>query len=198
MSLEIGFILMNDLPMAKLTRGKDEKRRELEKLMKLTAQLYNHIETMHLDSRSEIDIRANPRGERQCQPAWSITSVQFDVRRLGEAAAAALDDLSPSEPRQGRKPSVGANHVAHVAIHNFESLTNQRATVRTDHQSAKAYGPFVEFLADVFAATGLRASAESAAKLAIDERRKGIDPLASGAVIKIIPAKCDGKNGAVE
>ena len=61
----------------------------------------------------------------------------------------------------GRPRMRRAEHIATVAARVFERLTGMPATVSFNPSTSTSYGPFLDFLKDVFEACGIAASAES-------------------------------------
>ena len=68
-----------------------------------------------------------------------------------------VGDQAIGRPRKGR-----AERIASAAASVFERLTGKPSTLR--HSEGVAYGPFLDFLKDVFKACGITASAEAQAK----------------------------------
>lgn len=71
--------------------------------------------------------------------------------------------------RKGKKTKTAAKFTADTCLNAFEALLNERATVRT--ADGVAYGPFLDFVTDIFEALDIDASPETWARAAVKHAR---------------------------
>ena len=83
-----------------------------------------------------------------------------------------------SKPERGRKPNVGARSLSLYLAQTYFALTGQKPTRRTDYNTGKYYGPFVEFVEACFKLAGLDAAPHEYARFAASnfEESKGVNP----------------------
>mgnify|MGYP007134772768 CR=1 FL=1 len=82
-------------------------------------------------------------------------------------------NLGPEFEKFGTKVAKsGARFLAQECFRAFTALSEDRPAVRTDLQYAEAYGPFLEFVTNIFEALEIDASAEAFAREACAELRQ--------------------------
>ncbi len=141
----------------------DAAQKEIDTFIKRASALREHIAAMHRNSLSRFENLDD--GQRQ--PG----KIEGDLAKLIRVARASTskDDIRSSSPR-GRPEMRGPKQIAKSAAKAFAALTGNRPTVGTNPTNNKAYGPFLDFLTDVFDALQIDASAEYLAREAVKEK----------------------------
>jgi hypothetical protein len=91
--------------------------------------------------------------------SYNSRLLQFAAQLHEFAAAARRANTALDSTRVVVSPD-GVEELTQAARHTYKHLTGLPATRRTMPESGQAYGPFVSFLAEVFAAAGTEASPE--------------------------------------
>lgn len=160
--------LLEDLPMASPSRAKDGTRVEVQKLAELLTQLHKHIAAMHSDSRTAVDRQSARHGiKKDGQTAVHLTALQWDVERMILAARRAIQEIPHKPEKKGRGGKPGAAAVAEICVGVFADLTGGKAGRGFREDTSVATSSFLTFLAAVFDALGIVASADATAKAAI-------------------------------
>ena len=84
-----------------------------------------------------------------------LRELQRQQRLLGAAAKAA--EVTPTA---AARKNVLPVEIAHEVALHYIQLTGEKQTRRSDAIDGKAYGPFLDLLDDVYAALGIKASAD--------------------------------------
>lgn len=103
-----------------------------------------------------------------------IASVCRVLEQLCNASAEAHRFLEsqPGSPPPATKPKRFASRVvAREALRSFEEFSGQRATINTNPKDSKAYGPYLDYLTDLFEILRITASPEAAGRDVIKENR---------------------------
>ncbi|WP_439546918.1 hypothetical protein [Sandarakinorhabdus sp.] len=167
-----GFALVNRLAMANRTRKKDGIKKEAEAIRDAAAKLHQLLQQTHGDTLAALEQAA----VTDPQPnALHPLQVADTVRALANLAHVAFLDAPSQRAQPGSKNKQAAAQVADMALRSFEQLTGRRAARTWDAYKDVDGGPFVDFLAAVFRALGMKDSAPSQAKEAIS-RRAGDNP----------------------
>jgi len=160
-----------DLPRAK-NAGSSAASRELVKFVKLAGarnEFRDHILSMHRESLSALEeFGGSARHPLILADDLAKFEVLFgqDIDDLSAAAKKglkALDGAPRLAPRKVRQE--GHKAVAEMAARAFKALTGKGATRRS--REGSAYGPFLDFLGDVFRALEMRGSVDHYARLVL-------------------------------
>lgn len=151
---------------------------ELKKLCELCRELHEHIEhRMHSPAlrmvEAKITAGKDGRATKGKRPLYHPLLLNIQLEGMFEASRAALiavknDAELPQPNSRGQKPD--AAMIANVCLRDFERLTGRRASVIVNSMTNEAGGPFVDFLAKIFVALGIKASPVSQARTAIEKR----------------------------
>lgn len=146
---------VNDLPMAQKNSTKATIA-ELQKLQKKAIALHKHISGMHKDAVSAIP---------------SLVLFSSDLKDTVLACDESIQRFEGGEQTKGStKPSKRqAREVANRLARCYQTLTDKKPTVstRTSGDSGpKAYGPFLEFVTDMFMALDIDARPERFSRVA--------------------------------
>jgi len=138
--------------------------KELRDMAKTIATLVQQYRGLHKNALDALNRRPLSRPNRHIAFAEDI------LREVGGSARAAANELeqTPEIPAEkGRARKNASAWTADAAYGAYETLTGLAPTIIVDPLTAKARGPFIDFLAEVFGALQIRASVESAARAAI-------------------------------
>lgn len=184
LAMTAAFARLNDLPRGLPTRKRNGAKQEAEAMAEQAFTLFKLIYAAHGDT-----LAALKRHGLERHPFL----IADDLKALMAATVAFLDEGTEQPAKIGRPSSRAAEMIADFAVHTFEQLTLAKAsiTVRSDREGNPAGGEFLTFLRDLYDAAGVRASAESHGKRAIQRARAGIEPGGKGGVVSIrhVPAK---------
>jgi hypothetical protein len=157
---------LNDRPMSRRA-GTHQVMDELEALLKAGDDFAVALARMHINTYGTI-VR-----ELGDQIRFYNFIQEFD--RIGAAIDASLSKLEHPEgarSRPGRPPAIMASEVTSYAAQIYKFLTGQEPTSRWREIAGAGtgkergpYGPFLEFLARIFEALEIMASANSQARL---------------------------------
>jgi hypothetical protein len=146
---------VNELPRMKSSRKKNGAAVEMEKFARLASKL-----RFHLNSMSREGLNSLARDGERCALA-----VDCDLEKMLHRAAEALTAAQPS-PASTSPRRLAPEQTAQICAQMYEDLTSKRARVHWNDVADKSGGPFLRFVEDVFAACGIKASAEHYAKAA--------------------------------
>ncbi|MGI8704958.1 MAG: hypothetical protein ACR2JJ_04055 [Sphingomicrobium sp.] len=151
---------VNRLPRANNSQARDGARKEVERLAELCFDLGKHIQAMRSDALRPLE-RAG------CKPhPLALVDTLKDVIR---AACDALDEGHFPAPQHGAPEKRYEKSVADKLLRTYQHFTGRKATVPS--RDGKAYGPFLDFMADVMPLLGIRSGFESQARAAIKRSR---------------------------
>ncbi len=134
---------------------------ELERLAKLAAQLADHIDAMHRPAVAAV-------WQESSDDLWDTAQ---RARDLSEAASYALSAIDVEDSARGAGRKAEAEEVAEVAGHVFEHVTARRPTLTVAPDGGHVSGAWPDFLARVFAILGVKASANSQARVVMQKYR---------------------------
>ncbi len=171
------FALINGLPMANATRSADGVKNEAQRIRDAAKKLWTIIEKTHGDTLEAIE-RASQTDPQKVPMQLHPLLLNVHIRALANLAHCAAIDAPPQLSRRGNVERRAAAQVADLALVEFEDLTGQRGSRRTEFVETEADvteqdgGPFIGFLDVVFRALKLSESARSQGRKAIDRRRR--------------------------
>lgn len=152
--------------LEELPRNRPASRRasedELERLVRLAAQLADHIDAMHLPAVAAV--------WRESQGDLWTTAER--VRSLSLAAKQAFGEIEVDDVSgRGAGRKVEAEIVAETAGHVFAFVTGRRPTLTVAPGTGHVSGAWPDFLAQVFAALRIDASVSSQARAVMQKSR---------------------------
>lgn len=153
-------MVVNKLPRANNSQAQDGARKEIERLAEVCFELGKHVEAMHSDA-----LRALERACCKPHPLLLVDTLKDVIR----AACNALDEGDFPDPQVGAPEKRYEKSVADKLLRTYQQLTGRKATVPS--RDGKAYGPFLDFLADVMPLLGISRGFESQARAAIKRFR---------------------------
>ncbi len=143
----------NDSPQTRAV-GTTTTQRELKKFADLAAKLGCHIKSMHNDARDAYHAASADRPNLDDMPAELMYVILAVDKALGQ--------LGPEKPARRQQPKKQqADNVSVHAAQVFTALTGKPATRINDTVTDKVGGQFYNFLAELFVALGIDASAAS-------------------------------------
>lgn len=169
--LELGFAFarLNALPSMTTTKKKNGKVEELRKFTKLAKRLVKqpgsperaeklgaHIKAMHHEALEGLSAAGPPsvwllaRGDAELK-----RDLETLIDRAEMAIAAAQQTAASTSPKR-----LAPEQIAQICGQIYPELTGKRAVLHFDGYSEKRTGPFLHFLKEIYAATGIEASAE--------------------------------------
>lgn len=178
--------------------GKNKTTQELKNIISLSNKLARQLDSLHGPAvlalanigLHEIRITLPPLLTKMSRAVQEKVTMKTDWKSSGPVkSTAAADTRTPNKDSKrknaippedsksvkgGRPINLQANILAAILSHYYHELTGKEPTliVNPYSKSLAAYGPFLELVSSVFKAAGIRSSAEHAARLAIDARRK--------------------------
>jgi hypothetical protein len=182
LAIAAALFAVRDAPRARVG-GSKKARAELEILVELTIDLNNHVQSLHGDTLAYIREQAEQLiGHPPRRLADEPLQVADDLLRLAIAADRAHKKLARADEQL---PGPGgwthrAKAVTEKAARIFERLTGEKATVRsravdTPASSGKRhedYGPFRDFLQEIFDVLNIDASAAAQSREFMKKRRR--------------------------
>jgi len=153
------FLLRREVVGAKATR------RELDAVKQAADKLRTAIEEMHAPARQALGFDDGPGGAGSYALEAALAAL---AERITQCE---LPEL-PANAGRGRKRAEREASLTSEIAKVYWRHTGQVPTIRTDYETGKVYGPFFEFVGDIFAALGVTASPESQARAAVAEWRK--------------------------
>lgn len=164
---------LNDRPCRR-KGGSKKAIQSLETLIPLLGKSINHFRDMPSEAHDALEHEVTRIQKVQSQTrGWRLTAnpniIDMQMLSLAKIALAAVEELKGTDITRSSKPSkTAAWEVAKQAKYTYQTLTGKRATVAT--KDGKAYGPFLDFVANIFRATGIKASPETWAREAVKTR----------------------------
>lgn len=139
--------------------------REIQRMQDLIAKLANHVESMHSPAINALKTE----GQNTAAFADSL------LEAIGNAGAALSELHQLPDDKTGAPRKQAAARLTEEAALVFEQVTLQKPTFTTDPATGKRRGHWHEFLAGVFKAFGVRASADAqVAAFALSEKSRKI------------------------
>jgi hypothetical protein len=170
------------------TSGTAAAQDHLERFWKLVSRLAQNVNAMPREAIEALEREIRSDEERRIRLAhpefrdsplawyWSLllpSELQQQLVRYQSCARRAHEELArdPQPNRIGAHQKKRAQAITRLAAWIYEHLTGKDTKVATDAHSFKAYGPFLEFLTELFVVLGINASAESQARAYLMEKR---------------------------
>jgi hypothetical protein len=158
---------INQNPRAKKTRKRDGRKEELRKLAKSATQLAILLNELPGDALAAVT------GEGMRHPL----RMRDDLCELAERAETFVATAKPQQPIKGAPERPVAAEIADRAADAFAAATGKEPTITSrglgDGTNQRFGGPFVDFVARLFAIGEIEGSGESQAKQAVDRRKAG-------------------------
>ena len=147
--------------------GRQSTIKELDVLAKKCEGLTECLESLHgpaIDALAEAGFSDRHLLLKLASQAY-ISTQRADVSNV------------PESQGKGRPEARLSSGIARILAFNYQELTGNKPTINVDPYSHghKAYGPFLDFVKDVFNALGVRASPEASAREAIEATRESRD-----------------------
>lgn len=142
-----------ELPRAQVASAATSDR-ELEELNRLCVKLADHVESMH-----------GPAVLAMSRARVSLFDLSRELRRIAENAEFSYGGTGAPDRVKGRRPDVVAPNVTEIAADVFKEITGEEEPGYTSVPGkSEVSGPWPDFLARVFVAFQIDASASAQVK----------------------------------
>ena len=147
--------------------------KNIRRLQALTIETATIIDELHSASQIQISKAWSPLDGNASNYRKYLTEITSQIRELTRVFNNAEDMIKKRYPKygieKGRERKDEASMCAYMAGITFFHLKSKRPTVIYDpyEDKAKAKGPFLELVSDLFSALNIEASAEASAKKAV-------------------------------
>jgi hypothetical protein len=169
LQLTARFGAVADLPLAR-DSGSKAAQRELIELARLAEQFRTHIAGMHSTAHRAWE-EVEPLDERPPNRLHPLV-LAYELLELREAALIACTRLSDTPPHKGNRQKRQAHEITRQACAIYTQLTGKTPGRVTDaYQEGPSPGPCEEFLAAIFKALSIPASADSQLRLFLASSR---------------------------
>lgn len=161
------FARMNNQPMNE-RKGTKAAFGELEDLAKHGYHLAHALAQMHCEASTAVQaalLDGDPH----------FVKFQYDVVKFTKAVYRARESIAGTELEpapKGRPRKQRATEMTKAAAQSFERLTGQRVSISVRGDPPKAFGTFLDFLRELFAALGIEASPEAQARSYLKEKMR--------------------------
>ena len=147
--------------------------KNIRRLQALTIETATIIDELHSASQIQVSNAWSPLDCNASNYQKHLTEITSQIRELTRVFNNAEDMMSKRYPEygieKGRERKDDATMCAHMAGITFFYFQGKRPTIIYDayEDKAKAKGPFLELVSDLFSALNIEASAEACAKKAV-------------------------------
>ena len=147
--------------------------KNIRRLQALTIETAKIIDELHSASQIQVSNAWSPLDCNASNYQKHLTEITSQIRELTRVFNNAEDMMSKRYPEygieKGRERKDDATMCAHMAGITFFYFQGKRPTIIYDayEDKAKAKGPFLELVSDLFSALNVEASAEACAKKAV-------------------------------
>ena len=147
--------------------------KNIRRLQALTIETAKIIDELHSASQIQVSNAWSPLDCNASNYQKHLTEITSQIRELTRVFNNAEDMMSKRYPEygieKGRERKDDATMCAHMAGITFFYFQGKRPTIIYDayEDKAKAKGPFLELVSDLFSALKIEASAEASAKKAV-------------------------------
>ncbi len=147
--------------------------KNIRRLQALTIETAKIIDELHSASQIQVSNAWSPLDWNASNYQKHLTEITSQIRELTRVFNNAEDMMSKRYPEygieKGRERKDDATMCAHMAGITFFYFQGKRPTIIYDayEDKAKAKGPFLELVSDLFSALNIEASAEACAKKAV-------------------------------
>ena len=147
--------------------------KNIRRLQALTIETATIIDELHSASQIQISKAWSPLDGNASNYRKYLTEITSQIRELTRVFNNAEDMIKKRYPKygieKGRERKDEASMCAYMAGITFFHFQSKRPTIIYDdyEDKAKAKGPFLELVSDLFSALNIEASAEASAKKAV-------------------------------